>query len=303
MFSLNKLKNFLPKFLNKKQYLKNKKLEQITNDKEIFKNNYEDRINKIQECLTKKKEISFLHSGHSGDIILNFPVIKELSKTHKCKLFIQLNLPIAKHYDNHPAGQFYMNKKIYNMIVPLIKNQKYIESVEIFNNQHIDINLDLIRELPLNLLFDNMRYGSHITGTQPNLNEKFLECKEHNHLKEKIIIHRSFRQQNHYISYNFLEKYEDAYFIGTFDEYNDLKKSLKNLKFYDCRDFLEMAMIIKSSKIFIGNQSLGLVIAEGLKVSRLLEASPYFPAGQVHGEKGYDFYFQSHFEKYFHMLY
>jgi len=89
MFSLNKLKNFLPKFLNKKQYLKNKKLEQITNDKDIFKNNYEDRINKIQECLTKKKEISFLHSGHSGDIILNFPVIKELSKTHKCKLFIQ----------------------------------------------------------------------------------------------------------------------------------------------------------------------------------------------------------------------
>jgi hypothetical protein len=32
-----------------------------------------------------------------------------------------------------------------------------------------------------------------------------------------------------------------------------------------------MASIIKGSKLFIGNQSLGFAIAEGLKVARILE--------------------------------
>ena len=63
-----------------------------------------------------------------------------------------------------------------------------------------------------------------------------------------------------------------------------------------------MASIIKSSKVFIGNSSLGIDIADGRKTPRLLEASPYFPARQVHGENGFDFYFQSHFEKYFNFF-
>ena len=90
--------------------------------------------------------------------------------------------------------------------------------------------------------------------------------------------------------------------MGTLDEYNHLKKELKNLEFYECKNFLEMASIIKSSKVFIGNSSLGIDIADGLKTPRLLEASPYFPARQVHGENGFDFYFQSHFEKYFNFF-
>ena len=63
-----------------------------------------------------------------------------------------------------------------------------------------------------------------------------------------------------------------------------------------------MASIIKSSKVLIGNSSIGIDIAEGLKSPRLLEASPYFPARQIHGKNGYDFYFQAHFEKYFDYL-
>jgi hypothetical protein len=47
------------------------------------------------------------------------------------------------------------------------------------------------------------------------------------------------------------------------DDYEDLKKEVPNLEFYDCNDFLEMAQIIKSSKFFLGNLSLGNSIAEG----------------------------------------
>ena len=64
-----------------------------------------------------------------------------------------------------------------------------------------------------------------------------------------------------------------------------------------------MAKIIKASRFFIGNSSLGIDIAEALKIPRLMEACPDFPARQVHGKNAYDFYFQSHFENFFKILY
>jgi hypothetical protein len=46
-----------------------------------------------------------------------------------------------------------------------------------------------------------------------------------------------------------------------------------------------MAEIIKASKFFIGNMSLQYIISEALKVPRLLEASPDFPAAFPVGPK------------------
>ena len=297
------MKNLFNKFFNPGKYLNDKRSKIIEKDKKIFNEKYEKYIDNVQSILEEKKEISFLHSGHIGDLINTLPVIKEISKKHICNLFIQLNIPAPEVYKSHPAGKFFLNKKIYDMLYPLLKSQTYINNIEIFDNQKIDVNFDLIRELPINLLFDNARYGFHITGVQVDLSKKFLDVEEHSKLKNKITILRSSRYQNPFISYSFLEKYENPYYIGTLEEYNSLKKELKNLKYYECKDFLEMASIIKSSKVLIGNSSLGIDIAEGLKTPRLLEASPYYPTVQIHGVNGFDFYFQSHFEKYFNFLY
>ena len=105
------------------------------------------------------------------------------------------------------------------------------------------------------------------------------------------------------INYKFLQNYNDVFFIGLKDEYEDLKKEIKNLNFYECKDFLDMAQIMNSSKMFIGNSSVGFDLAEALKVPRLLEASPDFPVMQITGKNGFDFYYQPHFEKLFNNLY
>jgi hypothetical protein len=304
MFKIKKLllQNFY-KIFNKKKYKKLKTISQLKTEKILFKEKYENYLYKIQENLNKKKEITFLHSGHTGDIINILPIIKYLSKMHVCNLYIQLDLPATSHYPDHPAGQLFMNKKIYEMLLPLLKKQEYINSVDIFINQNIDINFDLIRHFPIQLSFDSMKFGAHISGVQPDLAQTFLNVEDHKKLKNKIVILRSLRYQNHFINYNFLNKYKDVYFVGTFKEYENLKLSIKNLKFYKCKDFLEMAEIIKSCKLFIGNSSLGFTIAEGLKVPRLLEASPWNPSQQVHGKNGFDFFFQPHFENFFKLLY
>ena len=300
---MKKLLLIFYKIFNRTQYEKNKNLIKIKKDKKNFKENYENYINSVQKILAKKKEISFLHSGHTGDIINILPILKELAKTHTCKLYIKLDLPTVTYYPDHPAGQVFMNRSIYNMLYPLLKKQEYINEVKVFDNEEIDINFDLIRELPISLAFDSMKYGSHISGIQPDLSKVFLEAEDHNELKNKIVILRSFRYQNHFINYDFLNKYENVYFVGVSSEYENLRQTVKNLKFHECKDFLEMAEIIKSCKIFIGNNSLGFTIAEGFKVPRLLEASPWNPSQQVHGKDAYDFFFQSHFEKFFKILY
>jgi hypothetical protein len=296
------LKSFYRLF-NKVKYKNYKNLSQIKKDKKLFKENFEEYINQIQSNLKKKKEISFLHSGHTGDIINILPILKELSETHVCKLYIQIGSLNKKFYPNHPAGKVFMNKKIYDMLLPLLSKQQYIESIEIFNNQNIDINFDLIKELPIKLNFDSMKYGCHISGIQPDLNQIFLNVEEHPEIQNKIVVLRSLRYHNHFINYNFLNKYDDVYFIGMDYEYSELKKDINNLKFYNCKNFLDMAQIIKSSRLFIGNSSLGFTLAEGLKVPRLLEAYPFNGSQQVHGLNGYDFYFQTHFEKFFKLLY
>ena len=196
-----------------------------------------------------------------------------------------------------------MTDHIFNMFLPLLKSQKYISNAEKYLDQEIDINLDKFRDLPLSLQFDSLRYYFHVAGIEPNLHEPYLDVEPHEEITNKVVIHRTLRYRNHFINYKFLKDYEDLFFIGSKVEYEDLKKDVNNLRFYDCKNHLEMARIIKSSKIFIGNSSVGWGIAEALKVSRLLEACPYFPAVLPHGDNAYDFFFQIHFEKYFKKIY
>ena len=138
---------------------------------------------------------------------------------------------------------------------------------------------------------------------QPNLALPYIESDNHDKLINKVVIQRTFRYRNPFINYKFLNEYENLLFVGTKEEFDDMKLNVKKLEFYDCKNFLEMSSIIKSSKFVIGNSSLAFPIAEGLKVPRLLEACPHFPAAQPHGFNAFDFYFQSHFEKWFKYLY
>ena len=137
---------------------------------------------------------------------------------------------------------------------------------------------------------------------QPDISQAYLNVEPHRSIGNKIVILRSLRYKNQFINYKFIENYKDTLFVGTKDEYIELKKEIKNMEFYDCKDFLEMTQIIKAGRFFVGNSSLGIDLAEAVKSPRLLEACPGFPARQIHGLDAYDFYFQSHFEKFFKIL-
>ena len=240
-----------------------------------------------------------------GDVVNSLPIVKELSKTHKCNFYIQAKKPLepnARHYKYFGDYVFLTDSNV-DMLLPLFMNQPYIHKVDKYTNQEIDIDLNLIREMPINHDLDSVRWYFQLTGVHSDLSVPYLFVEPHKIIKNKVIIIRNARRKNSFTNYKFLKKYENLLFIGLNDEYEDLKKEVPNLEFYDCKDFLEMAQIIKSSKLFLGNLSFGYTIAEGLKIPRLLEAGPDFPVVYPNGKNAYDFYFQEHFEKWFSHLY
>ena len=287
------MKKFISKIFNKND-----------NEKK-FKELILPKINAYQKSIETKESLSFLHYGHLGDIIDSLSTVKEIAKKKKCNFYIQKNKTIPSHLSSkeHPFGNNYLSEKSINKILPLLKNQNYLNKVELYDNQNIDIDLNFFRELPYNFNMDSVRWYFHLVGVFSNPVESWIQTNDESKFKNYIVILRSLRRQNKYINYSFLEKYKNIVFIGFKNEFDDLKKQIKNLEFYDCKDFLELATIIKHAKMFIGNLSFGYSLAEGIKVPRLLESFPNFPLVYPSGLLAYDFYFQSHFEMLVEKLY
>jgi len=68
-----------------------------------------------------------------------------------------------------------------------------------------------------------------------------------------------------------------------------MKAKLPQLIYRPIDDFLEMAQVIKGSKLFIGNQSSPFALAEIMKVPRCLEVCPTAHNVIPTGANGYDF--------------
>ena len=289
------MKKFFKKFFKNKSKIKD----------EAYKTIILPKIIEFSRVVKTKETITFMHYGHLGDIINSLPIIKELSKTKICNLYIQKNKKIPDHVvsKEHPFGSVYLTENAILKMLPLLKNQNFINKVEIYDDQKIDIDLNFFRELPINFNIDSVRWYFHLTGCFPDLSNNYLEVNSHDKYNNYIVIMRSLRRQNKFIDYSFLSSYKNLVFVGLKNEFVDLKDKINNLEYFDSKDFLELASIIKNSKIFIGNLSFGYAVAEAIKVPRLLESGPNFPLVYPNGEKAYDFYFQNHFESLVKKLY
>ena len=285
------------KFFNKEKYIDLKNEKRTSDQVKYYNSRIYAQILEIQKKIENNKELSFLHSGRLGDLIYSLATIKELSKSHKCKLYVQIEKPILGSHDS--SRKVFINKRCGDLILPLLRNQDFLDAVNIYKDEKIDINLDLFRDIPINLSFYSSRWFSHICGININVENTFLSVKPHELIKNRIIVGRSSRYRNAYINYKFLKNTKNLLCIGLEEEFQDSKKDINDLEFHECKDFLEMAEIIKASKFFIGNMSLQYIISEALKVPRLLEASPDFPAAFPVGPNAFDAYHQNHFEKFF----
>ena len=181
--------NFLTKLwykiFNKGKYIDLKNEKRTSDRVKYYNSSIYAQILEIQKKIENNKELSFLHSGRIGDVIYSLPTIKELSKSHKCKLYVQIEKPILGPYE--ASRKVFINKRCGDLILPLLRNQDFLETVNIYKDEKIDINLDLFRDIPINHSFYSSRWFSHICGVNINVENTFLSVKPHNLIKNKII--------------------------------------------------------------------------------------------------------------------
>lgn len=258
--------------------------------------------------------ITVKHSFNAGDGITIMAGLKKLYEDtgKKIKFMQRLNLP-AYYYDgqvstttDNSGNSVCMNESLFKKFKPLIESQKYIESCDIWEGQPVDYDFDLTRDsksIPMPASTIHSWYTSIFPEMQSDLSKPWITV-EGKVNESAIIVNRTRRYTNPYITYYFLNKYSDkVWFSGTDDEHKsfcaewklDIPKIMDN-------DFYELAVIIKKSRFGIYNQSMNFHIADAIKSKRILELCAVFPNTFVNGSDGYQFYRQVALEYYFEKL-
>ena len=255
--------------------------------------------------------IKFIHSGNIGDIIYALPTVQSLLTKYneeEAEFHLIANHPAEYAPDvKHPLGNVYMNEKIAEMLVPLLKSQRYISSVTV--NQFSDyeniikqprsINLDMFRKGTPNFYSNSIvRWYFSVFGTWYPVWEDWMTIDPDLTYKGKFLFARSLRTRSPSpLYYYFLKEYKDRMvFIGLEDEYTDfLKLGGPECQFKKFDNFLELGRAIAGCDFFYGNSTFSYSIAEAIKIPRMIEISLHHTTIPQGGEC-YDFYIQQHME-------
>ena len=104
-------------FKSKDRYNKFKLDQTIIKQQNLFEEKFKNKLFDISNSINNKKTLNFLHSGHCGDLIYSLALIKELSKSHQCNLFIGVgkNIRDVRGRFNELLNYFtFINKKNVN---------------------------------------------------------------------------------------------------------------------------------------------------------------------------------------------
>lgn len=270
-----------------------------------------------------KDTISFKHSGTSGDLIYWLACIRQawIRYGKKAVIYQWLDRP-GYFYDgaHHPYNGVMMNQYAFDMLKPLLLSQEYVADFRPWVGEPFMIDMDKVRVMKPLMPYGNIiKWLGYCYGDiMPNVAEKWIKSvtqKGYNltnpeifpeiDLSKKILINRTSRYQNQWINYFFLKKYQgDIVFIGLENEWDTFCKQWElNVPLLSVDNFLELAVAIRSSRFFIGNQSMCFAMAEAMKHPRILEVCPFAPNVDPVGEHAYDFLYQEYFENYVEQLY
>jgi len=212
--------------------------------------------------------LNFIHYGKCGDIIYSLYVVKQLGGGNYS---IVINDKLKK-------DSFLKLKE-------LIEMQPYINNFSILDSNDIDdtyINLNKFRDFPRRTIETQHLIQTHIDSVNKYYN---YNLPEYNHKSwlfvpktkwkhDYIVIQRSDRYHNG--SFNYTDHIESGLkiiFCGTSSEYTKFKNTYTSLDVEHVipKDFLEFAILIRNSKYYIGNQSLGSSIAQALSHPQIQE--------------------------------
>jgi hypothetical protein len=182
-----------------------------------------------------------------------------------------------------------VNTALFQYVQPLLAQQAYINKVVHISSKEIPsdvIDLDEFKASGLNLKA-SLIYGWYrkAFGLPFPLEKAWLyvDMMETDDVLRDydsvVLVSRTTRFCNTRINYSFLDQINGVGFIGMPYEYEDFisRHALKRVRHVKVQNAFDLAVLMCRAKVFIGNQSSNFAIAEGLKVTRALEAFEPIP--------------------------
>lgn len=264
--------------------------------------------------------LRFSHSMPCGDLLSLMPSFKEIyeSTGHKCTIYQRVNIP----YDGvgaYPGAKYSikdendtpvtMNRAVFDAVKPLLLSQDYIQDFEIWDGHEVDHHLDILRQHDTPMPFGSINEYLHfvLPQTACDLSKPWLNIPYfiNQQVIGKILINRTERYNNMFISYNFLRKYEgNVMFVGLPSEHEWFcKQNNISIPRLEAKDYFEIAVALYNCKLYIGNQSSVYQISEGLKIPRILEVCKSIPNVIGYGPNHYKFLTQPNLEYYVNKLF
>ena len=233
------------------------------------------------------------HGGNLGDILSALPVCRQLHREGKpVDLRLITNIP----QDHLPGSR--LSQRTAEQLLPLLNAQHYLRSAEIYTGEPIDMMLDSFR-LEASLVDTRASqlclWHAFATGVEIDITEPWLQVPVYDESYEDTIVTCFTPRYRQNLDWHL-------------DDFKTLKLGLLSEGAdYECRDFLEAAIIIRSCQGFLSNACGLWWIAEGLKkqprVQEVCSVSPmtfgvgahcYHVMHQKFVEKGIDKLFMRH---------
>lgn len=214
---------------------------------------------------------TFKHGGGGGDMIFGLATMYNMGGG-----ILHLNIDVKGFYKRLLERQKYVKKLIY---------EHY--SQKNWRNFKVDVDLDLFRQQPFNtytlLECHAMAQNIKFDFSKPwifNIDPKEIA---------PIVINDTgkLRWPGVTLDWKILKDFrKKCVFIGLENEHSNFCRDRFKVDYYKIKDALEWSQIIKGGKMYVGNQSAGITLAEGMKVVRFVDLylgkSKQYPKGE-HG--------------------
>jgi len=237
---------------------------------------------------------TFRHSGKLGDIIYSLPAIKALGGG---SYFVDHR---TEHFQKPPLGE-----KSAQMMVDLLRTQSYIQQADLYDGRPVTCDLDRFREGAVGVhVFNSIRSGvSRIASTflgeageqitaqiapriEMDLPQWHWECAGLPGKAEvsapwisgipgkrlaDIVISKTDRHPGEFDWCALREFSDRAIFVGHEDEHRAFCATHFRVNFYKAADLVDFVRVVAGAKLFVGNQSFGLALADALRTPRVAQ--------------------------------
>lgn len=260
--------------------------------------------------------IVFKHGANAGDLLASLAGIKEVcTKYGKTAIICQELYREGNYYDGathpvtHEGKMVCMNKPMFDMLSPLILSQSYVEKFEVYFDQKIEVDLDVIRDkcfvnLPNGMIQSWIMFAFPDMGC--DLSKPWVDVSPNSICEDVGVLNYTERYRSKFIDYSFLKKYEGRLvFTGTQKEHQLFcSKWNLELPYLQIDNFLDLAQSLKGARFVAGNQSMVWNLANAMGLPRILEVCWYAPNCQPFvGENNFGYYHQGAAEYYFERLF